>query len=485
MSSRSGRIIEKRQRRPGLLLKWAALVFVVVGAGLIRVRLLNVPFERDEGEYAYQGALTLAGVAPYTHVYTQKLPGTHLLYALSMAVFGQTMPERASCSFSRPPPRASACFSWVGASCRSAGRSPRPPLTRPCRCPPRCSDHSDTPRTSWRSLRFGAARARRRTRARRVPALPRLGIPARSRRPHEAARPGLRDLRRRLDWIGPPGRKARCLVVLLAGAALPMAVLLSGSFGRQPGGLLVLGRPLRVGVRHDAGTRQRVEHLRFTASRFLPQAFLLWVMAAAGAGLLLTPRFSREARLRLGSLAILSFLGVCPACTSATTTSFSSSRPRRFSSESRSSGSRRFPYSGASPSRPPSSSHARSRSGPNGKPSFVRRLTRSPGSSTNRTLPGVDRDRALPSRSHDARDTIVVFGSEPEIPFYARRHSATGFVFMYPLMQTHRDTHALQERMVREVEAARPAYAVLVKTPTSWLNSPIRTISCRAGRSGT
>ncbi len=60
--------------------------------------------------------------------------------------------------------------------------------------------------------------------------------------------------------------------------------------------------------------------------------------------------------------------------------------------------------------------------------------------------------------------TIVVSAPEPEIPFYAQRHSATEIDFMSPLMPTHRDTHALQERIVREVEAARPAYAVLVKT---------------------
>ena len=76
-------------------------------------------------------------------------------------------------------------------------------------------------------------------------------------------------------------------------------------------------------------------------------------------------------------------------------------------------------------------------------------------------------------RSHTKPgDTIVVFGSEPQIPFYAHRRSATGFVFVYPLMQAHRDSHAMQERMIREVESARPAYAVLIKTPTSWLEQP-------------
>jgi hypothetical protein len=45
---------------------WILLCFVVLAAGLIRVRLLNVPFERDEGEDAYAGQLILSGVPPYT-----------------------------------------------------------------------------------------------------------------------------------------------------------------------------------------------------------------------------------------------------------------------------------------------------------------------------------------------------------------------------------------------------------------------------------
>ena len=37
----------------------------------------------------------------------------------------------------------------------------------------------------------------------------------------------------------------------------------------------------------------------------------------------------------------------------------------------------------------------------------------------------------------DTGDTIAVMGSEPEIYFYAHRHSATGYIYMYDLMQSH------------------------------------------------
>ena len=58
--------------------------------GFIRFRLLDMPLERDEGEYAYAGQLILQGIPPYELAYNMKLPGTYFACALGMAVFGQT-----------------------------------------------------------------------------------------------------------------------------------------------------------------------------------------------------------------------------------------------------------------------------------------------------------------------------------------------------------------------------------------------------------
>jgi len=57
---------------------------------IIRVRTLNVPLERDEGEYAYAGQLMLQGVPPYQLAYNMKMPGIYAAYAAIIAVFGQT-----------------------------------------------------------------------------------------------------------------------------------------------------------------------------------------------------------------------------------------------------------------------------------------------------------------------------------------------------------------------------------------------------------
>ena len=68
---------------------WALLAVILFFAG-IRFRLGDIPLERDEGEYAYAGQLMLHGVPPYQLAYSMKFPGTYAAYAVIMAVFGET-----------------------------------------------------------------------------------------------------------------------------------------------------------------------------------------------------------------------------------------------------------------------------------------------------------------------------------------------------------------------------------------------------------
>jgi hypothetical protein len=72
-------------------------------------------------------------------------------------------------------------------------------------------------------------------------------------------------------------------------------------------------------------------------------------------------------------------------------------------------------------------------------------------------------------RDHSAEKArIAVLGSEPQIYFYARRHSATGYIYMYPLMEPHRYSVRMQAEMIGELEAARPEYVVFVSLEWSW-----------------
>lgn len=70
---------------------WGAAVILLVLTGVfVRIRLLSMPLERDEGEFAYAGQLLLQGLPPYTLALNIKLPGTNDAYAAIMALFGQT-----------------------------------------------------------------------------------------------------------------------------------------------------------------------------------------------------------------------------------------------------------------------------------------------------------------------------------------------------------------------------------------------------------
>jgi hypothetical protein len=69
---------------------WWFMVAVLVLMATVRLRLLNFSLERDEGEYAYAGQLMLQGIPPYKLAFNMKFPGTYAMYALIMALFGET-----------------------------------------------------------------------------------------------------------------------------------------------------------------------------------------------------------------------------------------------------------------------------------------------------------------------------------------------------------------------------------------------------------
>ncbi len=69
---------------------WVGLAVALLVVALIRIRLAPAPLERDEGEYAYAGQLILQGVLPFVEVYNMKMPGIYAAYAVVLALFGQT-----------------------------------------------------------------------------------------------------------------------------------------------------------------------------------------------------------------------------------------------------------------------------------------------------------------------------------------------------------------------------------------------------------
>ena len=75
------------------------------------------------------------------------------------------------------------------------------------------------------------------------------------------------------------------------------------------------------------------------------------------------------------------------------------------------------------------------------------------------------------ARTSGPEDTVFVVGSEPQIPFYAGRRSATRYIIFYPL--TGRFDRALerQREVVDEVAREEPLYVVWAQVPTSLLLS--------------
>ena len=54
----------------------------------VRIRLCDIAMERDEGEYAYAGWQILRGALPYADFYNMKFPGVYYFYALIFKLFG-------------------------------------------------------------------------------------------------------------------------------------------------------------------------------------------------------------------------------------------------------------------------------------------------------------------------------------------------------------------------------------------------------------
>ena len=71
----------------------------------------------------------------------------------------------------------------------------------------------------------------------------------------------------------------------------------------------------------------------------------------------------------------------------------------------------------------------------------------------------------------DEKDRIAVLGSEPQIYFYSGRRSASGYIYMYALMEDHDYALTMQKEMIQDIESSQPKFIVFVNVPTSWLRS--------------
>jgi len=73
------------------------------------------------------------------------------------------------------------------------------------------------------------------------------------------------------------------------------------------------------------------------------------------------------------------------------------------------------------------------------------------------------------NKNTDEEDEVAILGSEPQIFFYSRRKSASNFIWMYPLMGKHTYARPMQEKMVKKIESRQPKFIIYVNIPFSWL----------------
>ncbi len=469
--------------------QWAVLLLCVVllGTAAIRLRLLDVPLERDEGEYAYAGQLLLQGVPPYQMVYNMKFPGTYAAYAVILGLFGQTTQAV-----------------HLGLLLVNAGAIVLVfLLARRLSGPP-------------------AAVASAATYALMSVGVPVLGFAAHATHFVILAAlggvlvllAGLDGRRGALGWSGvlfgvailakQPGvfflafgalyllwcrwregvlvstRTARELGLLLGGAAMPVALTFAalgaaGVFDRFWFWTIRYAREYTT----ELTLGQGVAEFR---SQFFPivgAAPLLWLIAGGSLIAFLLRRGRPQATPFFVSFLMFSFLAVCPGLYF-----------------------REHYFVVFLPGVALLVGHAVVRSTEicraRGSPPW---LTAVPAAVVAVALGSalwhqrellfemspVQVSRMVYGRnpfpespelaSHSAAhtspaDRITIVGSEPQIYFYSQRRSATGYIYTYGLVENQPYAQRMQEEMIREIEAARPEFLAFVNIRTSWLRRP-------------
>src|SRR6266478_1756825 len=402
-----------RNFEQGIQLCWWILLAVVIAVVVfIRIHLLAIPLERDEGEYAYAGQLMLQGIPPYRLAYNMKFPGVYAAYALIMWIFGQTsigihlgllIVNIANIVIvfliAR---RLIGLIAGIAAAASYAILSASPSV---------------------------------------------LGLAAHA--THFVMLPTL---------LG--------ALVLLKPVLTKKMVFVSAKFwfwtvlyAREYAGVIPISQ----------APRMFFEQLGIVISFGWP----LWALAALGVAASFLDKAMRNAAffiltfIAFSGLALSSgflfrrhyFIFVLPAVcllvgvATASASNFCSrlSRPLSFLPLAIFVVCSRVALSGEEPllSQRPSDA-ARMIYGPNPFSEAVR-------------VAEYLQEHTNPT------DTIAILGSEPEIYFYAHRHSATGYIYTYGLMEPQRYAVQMQREMMWEIEAARPKYLVFVAVTTSWL----------------
>ncbi len=472
--------------RPGRRWDWALVIVlaVMVLAGAARWRLSDMPLERDEGEYAYAGQLILEGTPPYSQAYNMKFPGTYYAYALVMAAFGET-PRGIRLGLILVNAATTLLLFAMGRRLLGGAGGAIAAVAFELLSVDR-----------WNLSIFAHA-----THFVLLPAVAGLYLLMRAPRSRRALwllgagfLLGVAVLMKQhalvflpvgfllVAWEGREraGRGWRAILLesaLLCAGALAPFLILCAVLWRQG----VLGRfwfwAFRYAPEYIAVLPSRVmlENLQTGLTRATAATRPLWWIAGAGLAVLWVGRWRWEQRVFLTVLLIVSFVSVCPgfffrehyfilmlpAVVLLDAVAFEGlarllglAVPLRVG---------RLVALAAFAIVCGVVAAGQLEFWTTMDPRTVMRSTYGFAP----FLESAEVGRYL--RAHAAEgDRIAIFGSEPEIYFYSHRRSATGYLYVYPLMETQPFAERMQSEMMAEIQRARPHYAVFVQETSSW-----------------
>jgi hypothetical protein len=464
------------------------LALAIVIAGVVRVRLADLPLERDEGEYAYAGQLILQGVPPYAQAYNMKFPGTYYAYALVMAVFGQTargihlglLVVNAAATLLvfllgrrviGPMPAAigAAVFAtlaldrWImGAFAHATHFVLVPALAGWLAIAPPAA-FPNRARCLVAGVCFGLAVLMKQQAVFFVAGAA-LWLLWRSRRDA--------GVTRRQSWSA--------VAAVAAGAGAPVALMVALLAAQG-----VLGRFWFWTVQYASQYASQLQlsdawpSFLISWGQITKATGALWALGGLGSIALLAGRWSADARAFVVLLAVSSAAAVVPGFYFRqhyfilVLPALGLLAGVAFVALGRGVGRLLSPRAGQAVA-------ACAVVGAIGLDAVPEReyLARMSPAAVSRSVyytnPFVEAPEiARYLREHTGPDDrIAVLGSEPEIYFYAGRRSATGHIYTYGLMEPQPYAARMQAEMIDEIEAAQPRYIVGVLVPTSWLVQP-------------
>jgi len=448
----------------------ALALFVLIAAfAMLRVRLLDLPLERDEGEYAYAGQLILHGIPPYKLLYNMKWPGTYAAFAAIMGVFGESITgiriglllvtsATAICVYLLTK----RMFGHV-AGVVAAATQLMFSITLPAMGPYAHATHfvalaavaglvlllREPP--SWWSVTLSGA----------LLALAAL-----------MKQPGMMFGFFAAIWLL-TSKRVRDTALLAGGASVIGAItvatlVIAGVFARFKLWTIDYARQY---VSQTTFT-QGLQTFKVTFGAIFSYTSLLWWIALAGLVLLFVDAEVRKHWRFVVGFTIAGVLATMPGFYFREhyyMVLFPAAA--MLNGIAVKAASRLMPWRAA-----PAIAYAIALLITLGQqwPLLVRTST----TTITRMLYGFNPfpesiEVASYLKDHtEPDDRIAVLGSEPQIYFYSGRKSATGYIYTYPLMEKQKFAHRMQMEMIGEIEQAKPKYIVSVGVATSWLAHP-------------